>query len=500
MQISTSKQKQFTFGPYWIVFGALSIFSMAIIWANTFLPLMDLPEHVAQVSLARHFNDAVFPTSSHYYFDWFTPYLTGVLGASALSYIIGVFPAVKIILSVAILGLPLSLLFLIRRTHGDNWWSLLGFPLAFGYNYVLGHLNYLVAMPISVVFLALAFEAYEHPSPRRLVLVYFLSWMLWFSHGYLYTITLLLTAPFFLAPTNTRAWAQKMGIYTLMLALPLLWWVFISGTEINYRNESLFDFNPIKLVFIPNTLLSENFGLISFTVALGLLSVLIAKSRPTLHRVPWMPLILFFILYYFLPYNLRGAAHFGFQRISFLLIPLLILSRSFSQVKLTDWTFSHLALIGLCLGWLGLSYTRAQAFNQECKSFVAIAEKIEPHKRVFPLLFQQKSPNADGRPYRYFSAYLTTLRGSELNFSFAMQPPQWIRKKMDLSTYKLQRTWHWEPNTFRWELSPDYDYYLVHWPNDLSEKVFKEAGDRVQKIAQEGNWWLYRTVDKQPKL
>src|SRR5262249_54799019 len=132
------------------VFLLFSAASVMLIWAPRYLPMVDLPQHLAQVAIVKNINNPVFDFHGKYFLDWFTPYLLGTTSAIAFSFVFSPLTAIKIVLTICVLGFPISLAFLLRKTRGDIWWSLIGFPMAFGSNFLFGHLTYMAAFVLGI--------------------------------------------------------------------------------------------------------------------------------------------------------------------------------------------------------------------------------------------------------------------------------------------------------------------------------------------------------------
>src|SRR5690606_13941411 len=136
------------------------------VWMVTFPPMVDLPQHAAQVALLSEVGNPDFPLGSLFELNWFTPYLLGYLLIHALTLLIGLVPAVKTVVALALAALPLTTALLLRETGADTRWALLVIPTLYGFTYQWGLLNFLVAAPVGLVFLAIAIRHSRHPTRR----------------------------------------------------------------------------------------------------------------------------------------------------------------------------------------------------------------------------------------------------------------------------------------------------------------------------------------------
>jgi hypothetical protein len=87
-----------------------------------------------------------------------------------LTYVFGLEAAARLVISLYVLGLPLSMALLARRFGASPWMGLFGFALAFNFNLQWGFLNYCLGLPATLVALY-AFDVFcERPSAKSGVL------------------------------------------------------------------------------------------------------------------------------------------------------------------------------------------------------------------------------------------------------------------------------------------------------------------------------------------
>ncbi len=140
---------------------------LVTLWTVRYLPMVDLPQHAAQIYLWQHYDDPTQGLAQDYVLNWFTPYLGGYTLVRLAACVLPILQAIKLVVTLAVLAFPLSLHRLLRETGGDRWWSLLGYPMAFGFSFYWGFLNYLVALPVGMLFLVAALGFAREPTWRR---------------------------------------------------------------------------------------------------------------------------------------------------------------------------------------------------------------------------------------------------------------------------------------------------------------------------------------------
>ena len=182
---------------------ALAITGFYFVLANKYLPMVDLPGHVAQLALIqRSIGGEPLPPG----FEWnpVTPYLFGYFLTFLLGLVVPVTMAVKIVLGAYIVSTPLAVRFLLRTLGSETWWSLLFFVGVFCHPFYWGFYPHLVATPIGVVTLAASIQARDEPTFFWRIAVVGLSLLLLVSHVIVFLVVLGLFGAYLLADWTSR--------------------------------------------------------------------------------------------------------------------------------------------------------------------------------------------------------------------------------------------------------------------------------------------------------
>lgn len=136
-------------------FAAVTLGMAAPAWAARHLPLQDLPQHLAAISVLRRLLfsgslDATFEATLSR-----TQYLLVYGLGVPLSALVGVASAGKLIVTLTVVSLPYALRFLLRRMGRDERLAALSWPLLWNPQMLLGFLNFLLGVPIALVALGL---------------------------------------------------------------------------------------------------------------------------------------------------------------------------------------------------------------------------------------------------------------------------------------------------------------------------------------------------------
>ncbi len=144
------------------------ICGVAPLWATQALPLVDLPQHLHLISVLHRLNDA-----STLYPEIFarrpelTPYLGYYYSVSLLNWLMPLELANRVFLSAYVMGLPLSLAFLLQSLKRPTWPALLALPFAYGDSFAWGFINYCASLPLALITCGFFVRAIEDAQRRR---------------------------------------------------------------------------------------------------------------------------------------------------------------------------------------------------------------------------------------------------------------------------------------------------------------------------------------------
>src|SRR5260370_21453473 len=143
------------------IFGALPL------WLSRHLPLVDLPQHLPLISVLHRIDDptTIYPRLFAIRSE-LTPYLGYYYAVSFLNWFLPLDIANKVFLSAYVVGMPLSLAFLLRSLGRPIWPSILSLPFAYGDSFAWGFINYCSAMPLAVLSCGLLVRSISRPPPR----------------------------------------------------------------------------------------------------------------------------------------------------------------------------------------------------------------------------------------------------------------------------------------------------------------------------------------------
>jgi hypothetical protein len=489
------------------------------LWVARQLPMVDLPQHLALISALHRLDDAttLYPTVFAARGE-LTPYLGYYHLVSLLNWLLPLELANRLFLTLLVAGLPLSVGFLLRTLQRPRWASLLALPFSYGDSFGWGFINYLASLPLAVLSCALFVRALED-APHRL------RWALLHAVVLLATLLMHVQAFLFLAlalpwlllttrvPGGLRPRAPALlsvvpgvAVFGVWGAGRLLapadvaegapWKAW--GPLFSERNLSFKPFAQ-NLEELPRVLAnqlrdgSDRWALLAVAVlwvaavAAVLLGVRGTVREEGLARLRLAGLgLLALVLYFTLPFDIRGAIYYLNTRYAHLAAALLAAAVPPLGARLRPAFLLGGAAAALLLAVPLVGAFRA--FDREAAPLLHFAALTGPRPRVMGLVYSPGSQVVTHPVFLHAAAVPARLRGGITNFSFALTPHSPLQYRgAPPPTFPSE----WRPDGFRWEsMGPSYSHFLVRGPPP--ERVFgPRLGVDVHVVAQEGGmWWL----------
>jgi hypothetical protein len=484
---------------FWIVFASCCVLSLFLIWGFRYLPMTDLPQHAAQLSILVHYNDLAYDFQRQFELNWTTPYLLSF--ALAWPFVgLGIVPALKVLISLAIIGFPASFLWLCGVLKRSPWWSLLGFPLAYNFSFYFGFLTFILTIPLALIQIGLTLRYVEQPSFKGGLRIAIIGVLLYPAHGLLFAMCLGLTCAMLALSSPTI----KTAISRQLLMLPsvlfaVAWGRFAWKAGSSVHHADVWHITLDRLWDLPGLLLGYGkIDVLASAVGLLLLAIpWLAGSRFSSQKVRWIPLLAVLVAYAFFPFKLRGVSFLN-QRFAVFVLPFVLLA---TEVKKPLVRPSLVRLIqGSAVAcWLFLLCARFYGFDVEAKSFNTVMAHMPTAPKVRPLIFRPDSEFIPGGvPYLHFPVYIQAEKGGVTGFSFAIFYSTFAHYRPEFPS-PMNYDEEWQPQRFSWANEhKKYDTYVVRAPINPAPMLFRGARTPIYLVAQQGWWWVYQS--KQPNI
>ncbi len=451
------------------------------------LPVVDLPQHAAQIATWQRWDAQVPEVVERFELNFRTPYLLAYPVARALAPFFGPVLALKLVLWLAISGNLVAVESLARRLGHDPWIGLFGLVTATGLCFYFGFISFMFAMPLVVAALAVAVKHAKAPNLASGVWISLLTTLALSAHGIAFVMGFGTVALVLLRGGGSLP--ARLAPLVPAVVVAVVW--FAPGPASERIGGDVWDLRWARLADLPALLVSmggrDHLGLGLGVAVLGVTALVTGKR---LQHAPehWLPLGLMLAAYAFFPSMFRGIVLLH-TRLPCFLLPLWLLAVAPPVLRGRARRYGRAAILAVTLGWLVVLGSRLVTFNREAAEFHQLSAALRPGRAMRPLIFARETPAFPGVPaYLHYSAYYYVEKGGTQGYSFAMYPLSVVRYRPEIKA-TMQGGAEWRPETFRREETQAYDYFIVRAERDRRQDLFDP--DTVELAAHVGSWWAY---------
>lgn len=461
-----------------VVLAAIALVAAACLTFR-YLPMVDLPQHHAMVSVLRHHSDPAWGFSQRFSFDFVgRPYATVYWLGAALAFVFPLRVAMGLVVALAVTA-PLLGLFALQRALGRPRTAvLLVVPFAFGGLFHWGFLNFLAGTGLFLAGLALVVRAATGEGRRGPTLLAALGPVLLLTHFHGLVMLLLVAPPFALATGTPARRAIVRGALPLAPAA-LLAGVFVLSTWRQAEGAWAQMDPPVseRLTRFPEWLAAGALDPWPTALTVGFFALAaagLATGRFVRDRraaAVGLALALQVGLYLALPLN-TATATFVCARHAVLVV-------AFAALALPASRAPGVAL-GVAGAFAGLGLfveiRHLAAFDAEARELEPVLAAL-PHPpgppgppRVLPLIFAPRSATTHPTtfPYLHVAAYGMARHGGDLARTFAVVWNVPIRYREGWVRYPIREQLEWAPHLVSADDLRHFDYVLVRgaprWP------------------------------------
>ncbi len=477
------------------------------LWCARFLPLADLPQHVAAIGVIRHFWDPALGLESRYSLNVtdsqsFLYHATGAV----LSLVTGsAESANRVLLTVAALAFPYAFRLLLRALDRDPRLALFAPPAFWSAPLMMGFAPYVAAVPVATSGVALFVLQAWHPSRRRAAGLALLACVVFCLHLSAYLVfvgsVVVVAIPMIRRPLPIVA---SLAWLAPSLALASAWVLRGSlakpGTEQPVTDQiawssagKLIEQLPIWAHDIWRSHIDEACGVVlagSF-VALALQRGPRPRDR-WLARAAWAPPLVALVAYATLPYYVGAATMLDVRMATFvsLFVPLVLAPSPGlrGSIPLTMVLVSHLVNVVEAVREV------RQTEDEELGDIDRLLSEIPPRARVLTLPVHLTSTHTHWPPWAFLGSYHLARAGGEANYSFTAIRHWPIRDLPSIEPSPHPLFWTLAPCTFRNAVDgPTTDYILARAPHDIFRT--QPTGPQWRRIDHEREWSLYERAE-----
>lgn len=458
------------------------------------VPLVDLPQHAAQIATWVRWDERVPEVVGRFELNFRTPYLLAYPLARSLAPLTGAVTALKLVVWLSITGNQWTLTALARRLGHDPWLGVFGLLTAVGLCFYFGFVSFMLAVPLAVGSLLLALEHAERPSWGRGLGLALLLCLLLGAHGVAFAMGFGCVA--LLLFRGSGSFHVRVAPLGAPVALAAVW--ILPGPVSQRIGGDSWDLTLLRFVDLPALLVgmgaADHFA---FALGLAVLAVSALALGTRLSRAPLrvLPLALLLAGYAFFPATFRGIVLLHTRLPCFLLPLALVALEPLAQANSVRRTLARAAIGGTAVVWLVAFSVRLVAFNREAAEFHELEARLPAGLAMRPLVFERNTRAFPGVPaYLHYPAYYYVEKGGRQGYSFAMYPISVVRLRPEVPA-TMQGGAEWQPERFRPEEIDHYDYFLVRSERDRAGELFGNAP--IGLDAHVGSWWGYAKVTRQ---
>lgn len=396
----------------YLVCAAIALFT---IWGHRYPVGIDISQHANLFRISADMTVGPVEWRSLYRLEPFTPYLLAYAVAYPFALLFGAIAAAKCLLTLVALATPLMMRRWLRTIGASTDFALVGFLLAFGFQYHWGFISHALALPLAFGYLA-AFERQgDRPGWRAIAETLLFGGALFFCHGITFGLCMLIAAARLLVRRRPwRAWAA--GLHALPLAVIALYWSRIHEQHTGQKaGHDWVDLDRLTRLFSGPFAAYPDRTWALVSVA-GLVLVLIA-ARP---RLVWqarrlVPLAAAMLAFLALPETLAATWMIGSRFCVFVhaFAPAAIQPRTNGRLG-RRW--SGVVLIWVLFGLVSLNL-RLVAYNHEIGGLHELVEHMQPGFDVRTMLPQTEHDSATMGPAQFgqVAAWATAELGGILD-------------------------------------------------------------------------------------
>lgn len=505
-----------------VLFVSTVLYGGLLFWLAPRLPMCDLPQHAAQVALMHDLVDGVSPWRDLVRINYFTPYLTAYGLSLALSYLMPVNVALKVVLTAAYYAFVISCVMLRRRLGGDERLDWLFIPAFFGFAFAWGLFTFLVAAPIGLMFILVAHRYAVAPGLRGAIVIVAGGVITFFSHGLVFLFSCLIGFGF-LAIRKKKILRlayesipfAMLGILTVVYALmtresdPLL---SLSSYLPGVHWDSL---SRRWVIFPLYTWTSESS--LSRNALFSLCTLLMFAAPWALRdRINWrnpsslVPVAVVGLIYLAAP-TVAMKTYFLAERFAVFLLPAYALA--FCAMRPSPWAtrnagfqavsrskmtiLASAAMMLSCWAFFAVQTVRIHRFADESKPFERIMNLAEPGQRAFFIVFDRNSQAFHTSiTYGNYPAWYQAERHGFVDINFAWFLPQIVRFRSDRlppASPMFDPGGRDSVKRFDWASYNGklYRYFFVRNPLPLPSNYFENQDCQVNLVAKDADWSLY---------
>jgi hypothetical protein len=471
-----------------------------------YLPMTDLPQHLAVASIVRNIDDPLFGFSEYYEVAlhkslYLLPYLLVV----TLSYVVPLEIAMRWLVFAMLLVVPLGVLALLRARGRPALLMLLALPLVYNATVFWGFIHYNFAVGLS--FFAIALYSRARRTPGSDLALAALCTAIVFIHMYGLLILFGYVTLSVLLEERRDLFRRALPLTPGVIGLAVWIRFAVRARQVDVVEspglvQRLTTFEDATLGGYRDP--SETVLLIAYAMVflfLCLSSLRFGARRPSAFehhdRVFGVYIALNLVLYLVLPLSLPAAKciYLRHSVLALLFLPLLVPAGSLRRFP----RLARALLVALALCTIGNNWYHILRFDHEAEGFDDVLLYIEQSPRLLAVSLDNSGAYHRTYPYLHYASYVQARKGGIVSMSFASFA--WIapvRERAEANVPVTPDAFEWRPILYDYErFGYFYDLVLLRSPVPLN---LPKASFPYHLVHGSPPWWLYRKDVDAPKV
>ncbi|MFW1857065.1 hypothetical protein [Acinetobacter defluvii] len=468
-----------------------------IILSGSYLPLIDLPQHAAQVATLDDLLKGQSIWSGLVELNFNTPYLIGYLSWLGLMQFSDIVVSSRILVALIFLLFIFSSILLKNTLHTSWLVPWIAIPSFFGFCYEWGFLTYLLAISIGIIFFVQNIKWSKKPNLKQCIMVIILGVLLFYSHILSYLFFCLLSFVFVFYNLESKKNILKiLPIYFIFFCLIIFYLKqgdslsaqYTYGVKVMYHSIG----EKIMYLFIyPWSMLNKSLMYIS----LILLCIPLLMGYVFSKKIEkYIPLVVFIFIWFALPHFMSNT-YFIYERYSILFF---IFYFSVFE-KQHNFQYSRYAsyIFLVLINYLMLEdYKNIFLAKKETSDFATIVEKLPDNQRVLGLMFEPSSMSVS-TPFTYvhFGSWYQAQKNGWSDFNFAWFHPQIVRYKPD-TVPEVKPGFEWAPqNVQLLKNCQNYNLLIIRaYDQSVKNIVQNSLCHDYTLMLNEGTWFVFSKI------
>ena len=496
---------------HWLVaaFALCAVMTVLPIWIAKYLPLLDLPNHLAAVAVWHYHDDPKWDFARWYDLNLVPlPYWAHYYTVHLLTYVTrSVETANKIFLTAYALALPAGAWALARRFGRSPWLALFAFPLVWNFNLGDGFIAYCAGFAVVPIALVVVDRHCAEPTWERALAVAAVGTLTYFFHLLAYVLFLVSAGLVVLAqrrPFQPRLFAVR-GLPVLSCAA-IGAWALRRANSMNFHRvtgvgrELIYDPLSERLAQIPDRLINLLPGRIDELVVIVAvacwLALAVTAARERCEESPphlWGPelcLLGALALYLLAPRSMQRPFYWHMINGRFV-VAIALFAALTLRGPIAGWRRLWMAPVVVATVLYCVALCGAfREFNRHAAGFDELVAQIPGGKQVLTMVLRPMGdPTVNVSAFNQWPSY-TQLRHGGYNFyNFGDGFPLVYKTRLPAPGWSHMEAFDWKSHSASW------DYFLVFregW--EYSPMKQPLADGKVRLVAEKGAWRLYEKV------